>query len=55
MKKYSFILEFLKSGPFILVFILIILVLLGILMSGKGHQSVQLKENVIYVVPKSKN
>ncbi|MGD0754825.1 MAG: hypothetical protein ABR927_07155 [Bacteroidales bacterium] len=54
MKKDSFLLEFIKSGPFILLLILAIAILLGILISNHHKEMVQMKENVLYVAPKPK-
>jgi uncharacterized membrane protein YwzB len=55
MKKDSFLLEFIKSGPFILLLIIAIAILLGVLISNHHKEMVQMKENVLYVAPKPKN
>jgi hypothetical protein len=55
MKKDSFLLEFIKSGPFILLLILAIVILLGIVITNHHRETVKMKENVLYVVPKPKN
>lgn len=55
MKKDYFILEFIKSGPFRLLLILAIAILLGIIISNHHKESVKLRENVLYVAPKPKN
>ncbi len=52
MKKDYFIIEFLKSGPFLLLLILAILILLGILISNHHEKAVQMKEDVLYISPK---
>jgi len=52
MKKDYFILEFIKSGPFILLLILAILILLGIVITNMRQDKVQMKEDVLYVAPK---
>jgi hypothetical protein len=54
MKKDSFLLEFIKSGPFILLLVLAILILLGIVISNHHRDTVKMKENVMYVAPKPK-
>jgi hypothetical protein len=54
MKKDSFFFEFIKSGPFILLLILGILILLGVLISNHHDKSVQMKEDVLYISPKPK-
>jgi len=55
MKKDYFIIEFIKSGPFILLLILAILILAGILISNRHEKAVQMKEDVLYIAPKPKN
>jgi len=54
MKKDYFILEFIKSGPFVLLLILALFILLGIVISNNHKDTVQMKENVLYVAPKPK-
>jgi len=51
MNKDSFLFEFLKSGPFRLLLILAILIVVGILISNHHKAMVQMKENVLYVAP----
>jgi hypothetical protein len=55
MKRDSFFLEFIKSGPFVLLLVLAILILLGVIISNRKHDVVQMKEDVMYVAPKPKN
>jgi hypothetical protein len=55
MKKDYFILELIKSGPFLLLIILALLILLGIGISNRHKHTVQMKEDILYVVPKPKN
>lgn len=55
MKKDYFIIELIKSGPFRLLLILAILILLGIVISNHHKKMVKMKEDVLYVVPKPKN
>jgi hypothetical protein len=54
MKKDYFILELIKSGPFMLLVIIILLILLGVAISNRHEKTVQMKEDVIYVAPKPK-
>jgi len=54
MKRDSFFFEFIKSGPFILLLILAILILTGILISNYREKAVQMKEDVLYIAPKTK-
>lgn len=55
MKKDSFILEFIKSGPVRLLLIIAALILLGIVISNHHKAKVKMKEDVLYVVPKPNN
>jgi hypothetical protein len=55
MKKDYFIIEFIKSGPFILLLILAILILTGILISNHHEKVTEMKEDVLYIAPKPKN
>jgi hypothetical protein len=55
MKKDYFILELIKSGPFLLLVILALLILMGIMISNRSKDTVKMKEDVIYVVPKTNN
>jgi len=55
MKRNSFFLEFIRSGPFILLLVLAILILTGILISNHRQKSIQMKEDVLYIAPKPKN
>ena len=55
MKKDYFIIEFIKSGPFILLLILAILILLGIMISNHREKTVKMKEDVLYIAPSPKN
>jgi len=55
MKKDYFILELIKSGPFLLLLILALFILLGIVISNHHKHTVQMKEDILYVAPKPKN
>jgi len=54
MKKDYFIIELIKSGPFMLLMAIVILILLGIVISNMHEKTVQMKEDVMYVAPKTK-
>jgi hypothetical protein len=54
MKKDSFFLDFIKSGPFILLLVLAIVILLGIVISNHHRETVRMRENVMYIAPKPK-
>lgn len=53
MKKDYFLFELLKSGPVRLLIIIAVLILLGVFISNHHKAMVQMKENVLYVTPKS--
>ena len=55
MKKNYFVLELLKSGPFLLLLVIAIVILLGIIISNHHKETVKMKENIMYVTPKPKN
>lgn len=55
MKKNYFVLEFIKSGPFLLLLILAIVIFLGIVISNHHKEAVKMRDNVLYVAPKPKN
>jgi len=55
MKKDYFILELIKSGPFLLLLILALLIVMGILISNHKSNTVKMKEDVLYVAPAPKN
>jgi len=55
MRKNSFLIEFLKSGPFIALLILAILILLGMLITSHHQKTVEMKEDILYIAPKPKN
>lgn len=51
MKKDSFLIEFLKSGPFILLMIIALAVILGVVIANHHRAVVKMRENVLYVAP----
>ncbi|HEX2970452.1 MAG TPA: hypothetical protein VHO46_15250 [Bacteroidales bacterium] len=53
MKRDYFIIELFKSGPFILLLILAFLIFLGIYISNHHNNVVKMKEDVIYISPRS--
>jgi hypothetical protein len=56
MKRHSFILELIKSPPFLMLFILALLITIGVLIANhKERQKViKMKEDVMYVHPDAK-
>ena len=56
MKKHFFIVELLKSPPFLMLLILAILITLGVIIANHKEKAnvVKMKEEVIYVHPETK-
>jgi hypothetical protein len=54
MKKDLFIFELIKSGPFRILMVLVLLIVSGVVISKCKEKKVQMKEDVLYVQPKSK-
>lgn len=54
MKKDYFILELIKSGPFMLLVILVLIIVLAVTVANHNKHTVQMKEDVMYVAPKPK-
>lgn len=56
MKKHFFIVELLKSPPFLVLLILAILITLGVILANHKEKTnvVKMKEEVIYVHPETK-
>ena len=55
MKKDYFIIELIKSPPFLLLLILAFLILLGIVIANHRQDRVIMKEDVLYVAPDPSN
>lgn len=54
MKKNLFIVELVKSPPFLIFIILALLITLGVVLSNRKGKVVKMKEDVLYVAPKNK-
>lgn len=56
MKKHYFVVELLKSPPFLMLIILVILITLGVIIANHKDKAnvVKMKEEVIYVHPETK-
>jgi len=54
MKKDIFIFELIKSGPFKVLIILILIIVAGVYISKCKERKVQMKEDVLYIHPKPK-
>jgi hypothetical protein len=51
MKKDYFIIELIKSPPFLMLLILALLILLGVFIANRSQNTVKMKEDVLYVAP----
>jgi hypothetical protein len=56
MKKNSFLLELIKSPPFLIFIILAILITVGVLIANHVEKDkvIKMKEDVIYIHPETK-
>jgi len=54
MKKDLFIIELIKSGPFRILMVLVLLIVIGVTISKCKEKKVRMKEDVLYIHPKSK-
>ncbi|HLN22328.1 MAG TPA: hypothetical protein VK213_14660 [Bacteroidales bacterium] len=52
MKRDYFVIELLKSGPFILLLVLVFLILFGMYISSHHSGPVKMREDVLYIAPK---
>jgi len=55
MKKDYFIIELIKSPPFLLLLILAFLIILGIVITNHRQDTVKMKEDVLYIAPDPAN
>jgi hypothetical protein len=57
MKRQFFIVELLKSPPFLMLLILAFLITLGVLIANHKEKQkvIRMKEEVIYIHPETKN
>jgi len=51
MKRNSFMIELIKSPPFLIFIILVVLITLGVLLSNRKDKVVKMKEDVLYIKP----
>lgn len=55
MKKDLFIIELIKSSPFKIFIILVLLIILGVIIANRKEKAVQMKEDILYIQPKPEN
>lgn len=51
MRKNSFVLEMIKSPPFIFFFVLAASIILGVIIANHREKVIQMKEDVLYIQP----
>jgi len=52
MKKNYFVVEFIKSPPFLLLIIIAILIAIGVIITNRHRNTIQMKEDILYIAPK---
>jgi hypothetical protein len=52
MKKNLFIVELIKSPPFLIFIILVLAITIGVIVANRKEKVVQMKEDVLYIKPK---
>ncbi len=52
MKKNLFIIELIKSPPFLIFIILVLAITVGVILANRREKVVQMKEDVLYIQPK---
>lgn len=52
MRKNSFVLELIKSPPFIFFIVLAAIIIFGVMIANHREKVVQMKEDVLYIQPK---
>lgn len=52
MKRNSFFLELIKSGPFIFFIILATVIILGVVIAKHREKVIEMKEDVLYIQPR---
>ena len=51
MKRNSFIIELIKSPPFLMFIILALLIIIGVIIANRKEKVVKMKEDVLYINP----
>ena len=52
MKRNSFIVELIKSPPFIFFIVLAAIIILGVMYAQHRQKVIQMKEDILYIQPK---
>lgn len=51
MKRNSFIVELIKSPPFLIFIFLALLIIIGVILANRKEKVVKMKEDVLYIKP----
>jgi hypothetical protein len=51
MKRNSFVIELIKSPPFLIFIILVLAITLGVILANRKDKVVKMKEDVLYIKP----
>jgi hypothetical protein len=54
MKRNYFLIELIKSPPFLIFVILTLVIVLGLIIANHKDKVVQMKEDILYIAPKQK-
>jgi tetrahydromethanopterin S-methyltransferase subunit C len=54
MKRNYFLIELIKSPPFLIFIILTLVIVLGVIIGNHKDKVVKMKEDILYVAPKQK-
>jgi len=52
MKRNSFMIELIKSPPFLMFIVLVLIITLGVIIANRKEKAVYMKEDVLYIKPK---
>jgi hypothetical protein len=52
MKKNFFMIELIKSPPFLIFIILVLAITIGVILANRREKVVQMKEDILYIKPK---
>lgn len=52
MQKNSFLIELIKSGPFRILVIIALAIVIGVIISNRKEKAIRMKEDTLYIPPK---
>ncbi|MCX6330142.1 MAG: hypothetical protein NTZ85_11615 [Bacteroidia bacterium] len=54
MKRNYFLIELIKSPPFLIFIVLTLAIVLGVIIANHKDKTVHMKEDILYIAPKQK-